>query len=164
MIPKRKYLWTSYVTIKSLNQQLRRSLCRKKKIVSNTAKENQSSEINSKRWARRKGIINFAVEKRERTENHAGRKKKKERQVMVEEKMGMTGTYSDDTSVGINMEQKFTEQHWQVRFFERSAEKRRQRSYIQTWKYWCKLLNCNWNFTRTIWKETIDHQSPLWKN
>ena len=63
MIPKRKYLSTSYVTIKSLNQQLRRSLCRKKKIVSNTAK----------------GIINFAVEKRERTENHAGRKKKKKK-------------------------------------------------------------------------------------
>ena len=58
--------------------------------------------------------------------------KKKERQIMVEEKMGMTGIYSDDTSFGINMEQKFTEQHWQVRFFERSAEKRRQRSYIQT--------------------------------
>lgn len=38
-------------------------------------------------------------------------KKKKERQVMVEEKMGMTGIYSDDTSFGINMEQKFTEQH-----------------------------------------------------
>lgn len=30
---------------------------------------------------------------------------------MVEEKMGMTGIYSDDTSFGINMEQKFTEQH-----------------------------------------------------
>ena len=43
------------------------------------------------------------MEKRERTENHAGRKRK-ERQIMVEEKMGMTGIYSDDTSFGINME------------------------------------------------------------